>query len=166
MAQNISYYNSPLGKILLASDDQGLIGLWFSTSKYYADILEKNVQQKSNDYLKDAKRWLDQYFAGQRPDFLPTLHLIGTPFQRKVWQALLQIPYGKTYTYKQIAHMVTASANHLPIRAVGGAIGRNHISLIVPCHRVIGSNGKLTGYSGGIDKKVSLLQLEKINLNN
>ena len=90
------------------------------------------------------------------------LTYIGTTFQKGVWQTLLQIPYGQTFTYKQVAQSVAKDPHHLPIRAVGGAIGRNHISLMVPCHRVIGSNGNLTGYSAGIDKKVELLKLENI----
>lgn len=116
----------------------------------------------SDEYIKSAQKWLDQYFTGQKPDFIPQLHLIGTTFQKGVWQTLLQIPYGQTFTYKQVAQSVAKDPHHLLIRAVGGAIGRNHISLMVPCHRVIGSNGNLTGYSAGIDKKVELLKLENI----
>ena len=151
--QTIFTYHSPLGKILLASDERGLIGLWFATSKYYADILNDEVKVGSDEYIKSAQKWLDQYFTGQKPDFIPQLHLIGTTFQKGVWQTLLQIPYGQTFTYKQVAQSVAKDPHHLPIRAVGGAIGRNHISLMVPCHRVIGSNGNLTGYSAGIDKR-------------
>ena len=98
--QTIFTYHSPLGKILLASDERGLIGLWFATSKYYADILNNEVKVGSDEYIKSAQKWLDQYFTGQKPDFIPQLHLIGTTFQKGVWQTLLQIPYGQTFTYK------------------------------------------------------------------
>ena len=133
-----------------------------SCSLLHADILNDEVKVGSDEYIKSAQKWLDQYFTGQKPDFIPHLHLIGTTFQKGVWQTLLQIPYGQTFTYKQVAQSVAKDPHHLPIRAVGGAIGRNHISLMVPCHRVIGSNGNLTGYSAGIDKKVELLKLENI----
>lgn len=162
--QNISYYHSPLGQMLLASDEKGLTGLWFSSDRFYGDILGKNYHVRDDDYIKAAKKWLAQYFAGQKPAFTPKLHLQGTPFQIKVWKALLHIPYGQTRSYKEIAEKVSSSPQHLPIRAVGGAVGRNHIDLIVPCHRVVGSNGNLTGYGAGIDKKIQLLKLEGVNL--
>lgn len=161
--QHISYYQSPFGKILLASDEKGLTGLWFSSDRFYADNLSKNYESKADSYLLSAKKWLTQYFAGKKPNFTPQLHLQGTAFQLKVWQALLQISYGQIATYKEIAEKVSPNAKHFPVRAVGGAIGRNHLSLIVPCHRVIGSNGNLTGYAAGIDKKIQLLKLERID---
>ena len=162
--QKIAYYNSPVGQILLASDEQGLTGLWLRSDRFYADNLAKDHQLGKNKYLDDAIRWLDLYFEGKNPKFLPKLHLIGTDFQNQVWLALLEIPYGEVTTYKKIAEKVAGRADNLPIRAVGSAVGRNHIALIVPCHRVIGSNGNLTGYSGGIDKKIQLLQLEGIDI--
>lgn len=164
MMQEITYYNSPVGKILLASDDLGLTGLWLHSDRFYADNLTEDHQLGTNNYLADAIKWLDLYFAGKNPNFLPKLHLIGTNFQNQVWLALLEIPYGEVTTYKKIAEKVAGRTDHLPIRAVGGAVGRNHIALIVPCHRVIGSNGNLTGYGGGIDKKIQLLQLEGIDI--
>ena len=163
--QTISHYNSPIGKILLSSDEQGLIGLWLDTDRYYGDLLAKDYLEGENEHLTSAKKWLDIYFQGKEPDFTPPLHLIGTNFQKRVWQALLKIPYGKTTTYKEIARQVAKNKNHLPIRATGGAIGKNNICLIIPCHRVVGVNHNLTGYRGGIDKKIKLLQLEGIDVN-
>lgn len=163
--QTISYYNSPLGKILLAADKQGLIGLWFDTDRYYGDTLTKDYIEEENIYLISAKKWLDIYFKAKQPNFTPKLHLIGTHFQKSVWNALLHIPYGQTTTYKEVAMQIASDPNHLPTQAAGTAIGKNHLSLIIPCHRVIGSNGKLTGYAAGIDKKFKLLQLEGININ-
>lgn len=162
--QDISFYSSPLGKILLASDGQGLSGLWFTNSRYYADSLANKHQEKEDQYLQDAKRWLDLYFAGEKPNFTPKLRLKGTAFQNAVWLSLLEIPYGHTVSYKEIAQKVSEKRDHLPVRAAAAAIGRNHISLIVPCHRVIGSNGNLTGYAAGIEKKKALLKLEGIDL--
>ena len=162
--QEIICYNSPVGKILLASDELGLTGLWLDSSRYYADNLAKDHQLGTNIYLNDAIKWLDLYFAGEKPDFLPKLHLIGTDFQKRVWRALLKIPYGEVTTYKNIAEKAIKRKDHLPVQAVGGAVGKNHIAIIVPCHRVIGHNGNLTGYSGGINKKIQLLQLEGIDI--
>lgn len=163
--QIISSYNSPIGKILLTSDEQGLTGVWFDTDRYYADNLAKEYSKGKNEHLVSAKKWLDIYFQGKEPDFIPQLHLIGTDFQKRVWQALLKIPYGTTTTYKEIAAQVAKDKEHLPIRATGGAVGKNHICLIIPCHRVVGTNKNLTGYVAGIDKKIKLLQLEKIDIN-
>ena len=140
------HYNSPLGGILLAADETGLTGLWFDGEKYFAE------------------RWLDCYFRGQNPDFTPPLHPIGSPFRQEVWALLRQIPYGQTATYGALARQLAKqhSLDHMSAQAVGGAVGHNAISIIIPCHRVVGSNGSLTGYAGGIDKKVKLLTLEKV----
>lgn len=159
--QIVAKYQSPLGQILIASDEQGLVGLWFTNAKNYGDTLTQNRQQGDNSVLQKTKKWLDQYFSGQVPSFTPKLHLQGTPFQKSVWQALLQIPYGQTRTYQEIALQVNQDSRHLPIRAVGSAVGQNHIALIVPCHRVIGKNGSLTGYAAGLEKKKALLELER-----
>lgn len=162
--KTISYYNSPIGKILLASDEQGLVGLWLDTDRYYGDILAKNYSEGENEYLVSAKKWLDIYFQGKEPTFTPQLHFTGTDFQKRVWQALLKIPYGTTITYKKIAVQVAKDKEHLPIRATGGAVGRNHICIIVPCHRVVDVNHNLTGYAAGIDKKIKLLRLEGVDI--
>ena len=119
-----------------------------------------DVIEQEDEYLLDAKRWLDMYFLGKEPDFLPKLHMTGSEFQMEVWNQLLQIPYGKTTTYGTIASH--CKKEHMSAQAVGGAVGRNKISIIVPCHRVIGSDGSLTGYASGLDKKKQLLRLEGI----
>lgn len=155
-------YQSPLGEILLACDDEGLTGLWFDREKYYALSLDPDHEERETDVLRETRRWLDIYFAGKEPDFFPPIHMIGTPFQRSVWKILQTIPYGKTTTYGEIAAKLAADAGklHMSAQAVGGAVGHNEISIIIPCHRVVGKNGSLTGYAGGIDKKTALLKLE------
>ena len=123
-------------------------------------------KKRKTIFLKDALRWLDIYFSGQKPDFLPKLHLIGTDFQREVWDILLEIPYGQTVTYGEIARKIAdkRGLKTMSAQAVGGAVGHNEISIIIPCHRVVGTNGSLTGYAGGIDKKISLLKLEHTDM--
>lgn len=159
-------YNSPLGDILLAEDDIGLIGLWFDKGKNYADILCAEHIEKETATLKETIRWLDLYFDGKEPDFIPPLHLIGTPFQKKVWEILLQIPYGKTVTYKSISKQIEnkTGIKKMSSQAVGTAIGHNEVSIIIPCHRVVGTNGSLTGYSGGLERKIKLLEIEKADM--
>lgn len=152
-------YDSPLGRILLAADDTGLTGLWFEEQKYYAAGLGDNEDEEEASAMRDAVRWLDLYFSGERPDFTPKLHLAGTPFRRRVWQILLSIPYGSTMTYGEIAAELSGST---AARAVGGAVGHNPVSIIVPCHRVLGSGGSLTGYAGGTWRKQRLLEIEGV----
>ena len=147
----IQKYNSPLGKIILTSNGENLTGLYFDGQKYFNGYgTEKNLS-----IFEQTKNWLDIYFCGNAPNFTPPLNFQGTEFQKKVWQILLKIPFGETKTYGEIAKMLKTSA-----RAVGNAVAHNPISLIVPCHRVIGFNGNLTGYAGGLDKKIKLLELE------
>ncbi len=164
----ISRYKSPLGKILLAADEAGLTGLWFEGQKYYAHGLCENCAEKETEIFKLTKKWLDIYFSGSEPDFTPPLNLIGTDFQKEVWQILTEIPYGKTVTYGNIAKKIAAKRGmeRISAQAVGGAVGHNRISVIVPCHRVVGANGSLTGYAGGIDKKIRLLELEGVDMSN
>lgn len=166
--QYITHYNSPLGGILLAADEIGLTGLWFDGAKYYAAHLDPEQEERETPDLARTKEWLTVYFSGKEPDFLPPLHMTGTPFQLSVWENLLKIPYGKTVTYGAIAERIAAQRGlpHMSAQAVGGAVGHNKISIIIPCHRVIGTNGSLTGYAGGIDRKLSLLHLEKAELHN
>lgn len=166
--QYINHYNSPLGGILLAADETGLTGLWFDGAKYYAAHLDPEQEERETPVLARTKEWLTVYFSGKEPDFLPPLHMTGTPFQLSVWENLLKIPYGKTVTYGAIAERIAAQRGlpHMSAQAVGGAVGHNKISIIIPCHRVIGTNGSLTGYAGGIDRKLSLLHLEKAELHN
>lgn len=161
--QYISHYQSPLGKILLAADDTGLTGLWFEGQKYFALSLEKEHQEQELAVFQTARKWLDCYFSGQNPDFPVPLHLKGTEFQKQVWNLLLSIPYGTTMTYgelaKEIAHKRGLSS--MSAQAVGGAVGHNPVSILVPCHRVLGADGSLTGYAGGIERKQKLLELER-----
>ena len=156
------HYDSPLGGILLAADEFGLTGLWFDGEKYFADNLPAEHTERETPILLEAKRWLDIYFAGKEPNFTPPLHPIGSAFRQSVWQILLQIPYGKTTTYGEIARQLAEKQglSRMSAQAVGGAVGHNEISIIIPCHRVVGANGSLTGYAGGIDKKTKLLKLE------
>lgn len=156
--QYTSTYQSPLGKILLAADDEGLTGLWFEKEKYFAQNLVTEHEPKETSALKETKRWLDVYFSGKEPEFLPSIHMIGTPFQCDVWNILRTIPYGKTTTYGAIADELAKQRGLARMSAQ--AVGHNEISIIIPCHRVIGKSGSLTGYAGGIDKKTYLLKLE------
>ena len=151
---------SPLGGIVLAADELGLTGLWFTGAKYFGAGLP--ASKAETPILAETRRWLDIYFAGQCPAVLPPLHPSGSPFRRAVWDILLTIPYGETTTYGRIAQQLAAQRGlaHLSAQAVGGAVGHNPISILIPCHRVIGANGSLTGYAGGMEKKRALLELE------
>ena len=160
------HYDSPMGRILLAADEIGLRGLWFDGQKYFArDLPEKRIEQETQA-LAEARRWLDVYFTGKEPDFLPPLHPTGSAFRQSVWEILLKIPYGQTITYGDIARQLAAKRGlaNMSAQAVGGAVGHNEISVIIPCHRVVGANGSLTGYAGGIDKKIKLLELERADM--
>lgn len=161
-----SKYTSPLGGILLATDEVGLRGLWFDGQKYFARDLPDERTERETPVLSEAKRWLDLYFGGQEPDFLPPLHPVGTPFRQAVWEILLRIPYGKTVTYGEISKQLAEKMGleRMSAQAVGGAVGHNEISIIIPCHRVVGSNGSLTGYAGGINRKIKLLELEHVDM--
>ncbi len=164
--QYTSHYQSPVGNILLAADEIGLTGLWFEGQKYFALYLDKEHEEKELPIFKQTKRWLDVYFSGKEPDFSVPLHFTGTDFQNEVWEILYSIPYGTTMTYGEIAKQIAAKRGlkRMSAQAIGGAVGHNEISIIVPCHRVVGSNGSLTGYAGGIDKKIWLLTLEKVDM--
>ena len=161
--QYSSRYASPLGEILLAADEIGLTGLWFTGQKYYPKEI---FAAQETPILTEAKRWLDIYFSGKEPDFTPPLHPIGSAFRQAVWEILLQIPYGKTTTYGEIAKQIAKQKGleKMSAQAVGGAVGHNDISIMIPCHRVVGTNGSLTGYAGGIEKKVRLLELERTDM--
>ena len=154
-------YASPLGNILLAGDVAGLTGLWFYGQKYFAAALPAAHIRQETPVLAETRRWLNLYFAGRVPDFTPPLHPAGSAFRRAVWDILLQIPYGETTTYGAIAKQLAAQQGcGVSAQAVGGAVGHNAVSIIIPCHRVVGTNGNLTGYAGGIDRKIQLLTLE------
>ena len=156
------YYPSPLGRMLLAADGEGLVGAWFEGQKYYGSALEDDVLQEKNDILRRAEQWLDLYFSGTEPDFTPAIHLTGSDFRKQVWKLLLEIPYGQTRTYGDIAEQIAAENGRksMSAQAVGGAVGHNPVSIIIPCHRVVGAKGSLTGYAGGLDRKAKLLEWE------
>lgn len=162
----ISDYDSPLGRILLAADEIGLVGLWFYGQKYFAkNLFDEHIARETPIIIR-TKRWLDSYFRGEKPNYFPPLNPVGSSFQKSVWKILLQIPYGETITYGEIAKRLCRdnNAEKMSAQAVGGAVGHNAISIIIPCHRVVGSNGSLTGYAGGIDRKIELLKLEKADM--
>ena len=162
----VQHYDSSLGGILLAADESGITGLWFDGQKYFARDLPAERVEQNTPALAEAKRWLDIYFTGREPDFTPPLHPIGSGFRQAVWNILLQIPYGQTTTYGEIARQLAAKQGlaRMSAQAIGGAVGHNEISIIIPCHRVVGTNGSLTGYAGGIDRKVKLLELEHTDM--
>lgn len=166
--QYTSKYKSPLGEIMIAADGKGLTGLWFAGQKYFALYLDKENEEKEVQILKDAKKWLDIYFSGKEPNFKLPLSFTGTDFQNEVWEILYSIPYGKLITYGEIANILAKrkGLKRMSAQAVGGAVGKNAISIIVPCHRVVGSNGSLTGYAGGVKRKKYLLELEKVDMCN
>ena len=164
--QYINRYTSPIGKITMASDGEALTGLWFDGQKYFALYLDKDNEEKDLPIFDMAKKWLDIYFSGREPDFTPSLKYDSTPFRKAVYDIMLTIPYGKTISYGEIADIIAKqkSIKKMSAQAVGGAVGHNPISIIIPCHRVVGSNGSLTGYGGGINRKVKLLELEKTDM--
>lgn len=161
-------YDSPLGDILLAGDEKNIIGLWFSEQKYTESTTPKGIIENDNlPILQAGKSWLDDYFAGLKPK-LSRLQLapIGSEFRQAVWNVLLEIPYGELTTYGEIAKIVAKRGNkeRVSAQAVGGAVGHNPISIMIPCHRVVGANGNLTGYAGGIEKKIMLLKHEQVEM--
>lgn len=158
----IYHYDSPLGIITMAGDGSALTGLWFSGQKHFGETLSADHAERFLPVFAETVRWLDLYFSGGIPDFTPALNLRGTAFRRAVWAVLLTIPYGRTTTYGRIAETLTAQkeTGRLSAQAVGNAVGHNPVSLIVPCHRVVGADGSLTGYAGGTDRKKRLLELE------
>lgn len=160
-----SYYQSPIGKLLIASKNNQIIGVWLKDQKYYLEnIEEKMVISDHIPVIIQTKKWLREYFNGEKPNIeeLP-LNPIGSDFRRKVWKILTKIPYGTVTTYKRVSEILAEEMNlqHMSAQAVGAAIGHNPISIIIPCHRVIGTNGSLVGYSGGLNKKEILLNHEK-----
>ena len=158
----ISYYSSPLGRMTMASNGNALTGLWFEGQTYYASTLTGNEQEANLSVFTQTAAWLDAYFSGRTPGFTPMLYLTGSPFRQIVWRLLLTIPFGETTTYGALARQVAAQTGRpLPAaQAIGSAVAHTPVSLIVPCHRVIGADGSLTGYAGGIERKRLLLMLE------
>ncbi|MBP7186971.1 MAG: methylated-DNA--[protein]-cysteine S-methyltransferase [Ruminococcus sp.] len=156
-------YKSPLGSITLASNGDSLTGLWFDGQKYFPHKLISESIESELPIFTQTIKWLDTYFSGKVPDFTPPIILNTTPFRKAVYDILLTIPYGQTMTYGGIANMIAKQKGieRMSAQAVGGAVGHNPISIIIPCHRVVGTDGSLTGYAGGLDKKIELLKLEK-----
>lgn len=165
--QYISKYQSPMGEMTLASDGEALTGAWFEAQKYFASTLNKDVTEREVPVLETVMEWLDRYFMGERPEIgeLPLVPA-GSEFRQSVWKILCEIPYGEVITYGDIARRIAEEKGieRMSSQAVGGAVGHNPISVIIPCHRVVGSNGSLTGYAGGIDLKVKLLQHENADM--
>ena len=163
---SIQKYDSPLGEIVIACDEEAVIGLWFSGQRHFGNVLPKETVCRETPLLLEAKRWLDGYFSGRQPDFLPPLRYDSTPFRKAVCDIMLQIPYGETTSYGAIARQIAQERGMVKMsaQAVGGAVGHNPISLMIPCHRVVGENGNLTGYGGGLDRKIRLLRLEQADV--
>jgi methylated-DNA-[protein]-cysteine S-methyltransferase len=157
---------SPLGILTVSSDGQNISGLWIEGQKYFAETLEKDVCEKNLPVFEHVQEWLAVYFSGREPGFMPPLAPKGSPFQKKVWDDLCKIPYGQTTSYGELAKQseLENSGKRTSPRAVGGAVGHNPISILIPCHRVIGKNGNLTGYAGGIANKIKLLELEGVTM--
>ena len=152
-------YSSPLGKMLIVSDGEAICGLWFYGQKYFKSTIDESMVEKPDlTIFKKATKWLDDYFNGLNPEIDFKLNPQGSEFRKNVWKILTEIPYGKTMTYGEIASQLSPT---MSAQAVGGAVGHNPISILIPCHRVLGANGKLTGYAGGIERKIKLLELER-----
>ena len=160
-------YPSPVGELTLASDGDNLVGLWIAGQKYFGSGVPEVMVKGEGRALDEAKRWLDRYFAGERPAIseLP-LRPMGGTFRQEVWRLLCGIPYGEVTTYGAIAAAMAAKLGResMSSQAVGGAVSRNPISIIIPCHRVVGATGSLTGYAGGIGTKIKLLEHEGVDL--
>lgn len=157
---------TPLGEITASAEDNALTGVWFVGQKYYPSNNGTWVYEPRHPIFIKLSQWLDDYFAGRRNMTLPNLEPKGTTFQKAVWEILLQIPYGSVTTYGEIAKKIANSrgTNSMSAQAVGGAVGHNPISILIPCHRVVGANGSLTGYAGGLEKKKALLHTEQADL--
>ena len=160
----VARVDSPLGLLTLASDGEALCGLWLEGQRFFSRTLPLVYAEQELPVFDEARRWLDVYFQGMEPGFLPPIRLEGTPFQRRVWALLRAIPYGTTVTYGELARRLTAQTDspRVSARAIGGAVARNPVSILVPCHRVVGADGALTGYAGGLERKRCLLKLERI----
>jgi len=157
---------SPVGELTLGSDGERLTGLWLAGQKYFMATAADAVPSPGLPIFEEARAWLDRYFAGDDPGPIPAVRPEGTEFRQRVWELLVEVPYGHLTTYGELAHKVAAEEGvaQMPFRAVGGAVGHNPISIIIPCHRVVGSGGSLTGYAGGIARKVQLLELEGVDV--
>ena len=165
----IQFYDSPLGELIMSSDGSALIGLGLASQQAAgAAIAGSRPQEKSLPIFQETSRWLETYFRGRAPSFTPKLKLSGSDFQKRVCEIMLTIPYGATITYGEIAARIARERGipRMSAQAVGGAVGANPILIIVPCHRVIGADGNLTGYGAGMERKIQLLTLEKVDMTN
>ena len=161
MGMIVDVYDSPLGEMRLCSDGEHITAITFAGQQHEDKHIPPSAIPGFCPVLEETKLWLSQYFSGKVPAFLPPIKLDGTEFQKRVWALLLEIPYGETVTYGELAKML---GKKMSAQAVGSAVGRNPVSILVPCHRVIGKDGTLTGYGGGIEKKEFLLKLERDHL--
>lgn len=169
MGTYIHFYDSPLGELVMSSEGSALIGLGLASQQAAgAAIAGSRPQEKSLPIFQETARWLDSYFRGRAPSFTPKLKLSGSDFQKRVCEIVLTIPFGKTITYGEIAAQIARERgiSRMSAQAVGGAVGANPILIIVPCHRVIGADGNLTGYGAGMERKIQLLTLEKVDMTN
>ena len=154
-------YESPLGEMLIVSDGETICGVWFYGQKHFkSTVIGKTIHDDDLSIFKKAKQWFEDYFNGKNPQINFQLKPEGSKFRQKVWKILSKIPYGETLTYGEIASQISPN---MSAQAVGGAVGRNPISILIPCHRVLGSDGKFTGYAAGLDKKIELLKIENIS---
>ena len=162
--QYVCKYISPLGTMTLAANGDALTGAWFDGQKYFASTLTSACEEAGLPVFRQAKAWLERYFSGQNPGETPAVHLEGSPFRMTVWNILREIPYGRVITYGDIARRIAFQTGkaRMSAQAVGGAVGHNPVSIFIPCHRVVGSNGSLTGYAGGLSVKGELLRLEGV----
>lgn len=151
-----------IGELTVTCDEISITGLWIKNQKYYPQINENIYKEENTDIFNSLKKWLDIYFSGSEPDFKIPVNPTGSEFRKQVWDILLEIPFGKYITYRDIAKRIKAeTGKNASAQAVGGAVGHNPVSILIPCHRVIGADGNLTGYAGGIETKMKLLMLEK-----
>lgn len=157
----IRHIDTPLGGVTLAGEGEALIGLWFDGQAHFAEALGPECEEKPLPVFDEAERWLRSYFSGEIPSFTPKLSLRGTAFRRAVWERLLRIPYGEALSYGALAAELDLPRG--AVRAVASAVAHNPVSLIVPCHRVLGADGRLHGYAGGLERKAALLRLEGIS---
>ena len=166
--QYFDTYNSPIGKIIITADETSLTGVWFSDGKFYDRRIETEYEKRKLPIFDTTKNWLDIYFLGHKPDFMPPINMLGSDFRISVWKLLLKIPYGSTTTYSKLAEILAKEKGikHMSAQAIGSAVGHNPISIIIPCHRVVGTDGSLTGYANGIENKFKLLNLEGVNMEN
>ncbi len=162
----IYYYNSPLGRITISSNGKELTGLWFDNHKHLDSKSPKYHKEKALPIFDETKKWLDTYFSGAAPDFTPPIKVDTTPFRKSVLEIVWIIPFGQTMTYGEIANHIAKQRGlaKMSAQAVGQAVGSNPILLIIPCHRIVGANGNLTGYACGLEKKLQLLTMEKTNI--